>query len=109
VAGRRRLQSRLLPNLFRQHGDQARKKAVKPMMDQEAIDARKHHLDTTLLVFKEANLSINATMSPLLVKQKKKKTLGHVLSRYGMSKSPDLVSRIQSILQQPAESPEKVQ
>jgi hypothetical protein len=57
--------------------------------------------------FVNANMSINPGKSPLLAK--KKKTLGHVVSRYGISKSPELVSKFKSLLRRPIMGPKDVE
>jgi hypothetical protein len=78
------------------------------MTDAEAIDAQLDQLEFTIFpIFRRANMSINAGKSPLL--SRKKKTLGHVLSRRGMSKSPELVSKFKSLLRAPITKPEQVE
>jgi hypothetical protein len=76
--------------------------------DSEAIDAQLDQLEFTIFpIFRHANMSINAGRSLLL--SRKKKTLGHVLSRRGMSKSPELVSKVKSLLRAPITKPEQVE
>ncbi|KAL7274579.1 hypothetical protein RUND412_002502 [Rhizina undulata] len=60
--------------------------------DQKSIDAKLDQLEFVVFpAFKKGNMSINAAKSPLA---KKKKTLGYVLSRHGISKLPELTSYV---------------
>jgi len=84
------------------------KASLRPYSDAEAVDAHLDQLEFRVLpIFKKANMSINSNKSPLLSRQKK--TLGHVLSRHGVSKSPELVSKFKSLLRAPIEKPEQVE
>jgi hypothetical protein len=80
----------------------------KIITDTEAIDAQLDQLENKVFpIFRNANMSINASKSPLLSKYKK--ILGHVVSRHGISKSPELVSKLKSIFSTPVTKPEQIE
>jgi len=76
--------------------------------EKEAIDALLDRLEFCIFPqFKAFNMSVNLMKSPLLAKTKK--TLGHVVSRARMSKSPETVSKFKSILQEHVTRPEQLE
>jgi hypothetical protein len=82
--------------------------SVKTMTDHEAIDVQLDQLEHKVVpIFRRANMSINASKLPLLLKYKK--ILGHVISSRGISKSPELVSKFKSILSTPITKPEQIE
>jgi hypothetical protein len=77
-------------------------------IESRAIDEAIDVLEFVVLPgFVKANMSINPGKSPLLAKRKI--TLGHVVSRYGISKSPELVSKFKSLLRRPIMGPKDVE
>jgi hypothetical protein len=76
--------------------------------ESQAIDAQLDQLEFIIFPgFVRANMSVNPTKSPLLAKVRK--TLGHVVSRAGMTKSPETVSKFKSILRQQVVKPEELE
>jgi hypothetical protein len=77
--------------------------------DEEAIDTQLDQLEYNIFsIFQKANMSINSSKSPLRSKSKKK-TLGHVVSHEGISKSPELVSKFKSLFKTTIEKPEQIE
>jgi hypothetical protein len=75
--------------------------------EHEAIDQAIDLSEFTVFPrFREANMSINPGKSPLLAK--KKATLGHIISRHGISKAPDLVSKFKTIMRKPITGPKDI-
>jgi hypothetical protein len=82
--------------------------SYKKWTETEAIDAQLDRLEFCVFPqFEACNMSVNPTKSPLLAKRKK--TLGHVISHAGMSKSPETVSKFKSILREPVTKPEQLE
>jgi hypothetical protein len=87
------------------------KRIAVPLADEEekrAVDEAIDLLEFTVCPkFRQANMSINPGKSPLLAK--KKQTLGHVMSRHGISKSPALVSKFKTLIRRPVEGPRDIE
>jgi transposase InsO family protein len=76
--------------------------------ESRAIDMQLDRLEFCIFPqFEKFNMSVNPAKSPLLAKTKK--TLGHVISRNGMTKSPAMVSKFQGILREPVEHPDQLE
>jgi hypothetical protein len=76
--------------------------------ESQAIDAQLDQLEYIVFPgFVKVNMSVNPTKSPLLAKVRK--TLGHIVSRAGMTKSPEMVSKFKSILRQKVAKPEELE
>jgi hypothetical protein len=73
-----------------------------------AIDSQLDQLEYVVFPgFVKVNMSVNPSKSPLLAKVPK--TLGHSVSRAGMTKSPEMVSKFKSILRQKVTKPEELE
>ena len=92
-------------SLVQWKGDHA---SYKKWTEKEAIDAQLDRMEFCVFPqFEAYNMSVNPKKSSLLAKMKK--TLGHVISRAGMSKSLETVSKFKSILRLTVTKPEQLE
>jgi len=80
----------------------------KKINESHAIDMQLDRLEFCIFpLFEKFNISVNPAKSPLLATTKK--TLGHVISCNGMTKSPATVLKFQGILREPVKNPDQLE